>query len=201
MVCCQIISPQLLNLHNVMKQLFLAIGLLVCLNSIGQEIVTGIVYDIEGKPLPGVYVLEEKGGENGTVTNIEGKFSLPCYNPRIVLHISCYKYVPNKVIVDSTYFVAIELEHRDRQYLKRYEGKKFERLLKEISENIKSESYIEDPSGNLIGLELELKDSTTIKTYFKNPKFVKQADKDPLWDWDIILKSRIEMINHFMKPS
>lgn len=181
-----------------MRQLLLIIGLLIYFNATGQIIVKGIVFDIEGNPLPGVNVLELRGGENGTITNIEGQFSLSCYHQVPTLYFMYFRYETNVVIVDSTYFVSLEMEQKDRQYYKRYEGKKVGKLFEGISSNIKSQYYIEDSPGNLVGIELKLKDSTTIKIYFEKLKHVNQADKNRSWDWEKIKKERIEMINHFI---
>lgn len=181
-----------------MRQIILVLGLLIFFNISGQIHVEGIVYDIDGNPLPGVNVIESKGGEPGTVTNIEGQFSIYCYYQTPALYFMRYKYETNVVIVDSTYFVSLEMEHKDRQHYKRYEGKKAGKLFDGISGHIESHSFIDEPSGNLAGVKFGLTDSSVLKIYFKKLRHVKQTDKNSSWDQKKLRKERIEMINHFI---
>ena len=43
--------------------------------SVAQAVVSGVVNDENGEPLPGVTVIE-KGTQNGTITDVEGKYSV-----------------------------------------------------------------------------------------------------------------------------
>lgn len=57
---------------------FLMVTVLFCavnLAAFAQSAISGVVNDEEGLPVPGVSVVE-KGTTNGTITDINGKFSL-----------------------------------------------------------------------------------------------------------------------------
>ncbi|MDW7692622.1 TonB-dependent receptor [Flammeovirgaceae bacterium SG7u.111] len=53
----------------------LFIMLFTCYNAMAQKVVSGTIKDPVGSPLPGVNIIE-KGTSNGTISDVDGKFSL-----------------------------------------------------------------------------------------------------------------------------
>ncbi len=98
-----------------MKRLFkitLAVAFLLCLGNVGwaqNRTVTGSVSDQDGISLPGVTVIE-KGTTNGTVTNIDGKFSISVPVDAEVLQFSFVGMKLQEVVLgsSSTYNVSME---------------------------------------------------------------------------------------------
>ncbi len=73
----------------------------VTANSVQQQlIVTGKVTSSDGTPLPGVNIVE-KGTTNGTVTNIDGKYTITVLNPDAVLVFSYVGYLTEEITVDN----------------------------------------------------------------------------------------------------
>ncbi len=72
-----------------------------------QIIVKGKVTDVSGEPIPGVNVIE-KGTTSGTVTNIDGEYSIEISSPNVTLSFSFVGYltenvdVLNQTIIDVT---------------------------------------------------------------------------------------------------
>lgn len=72
-----------------------------------EVIVSGKVTDINGEPLPGVNIVE-KGTTNGSITDLEGKYSISISNPDVVLVFSFIGFlaeeieVSNRTIIDVT---------------------------------------------------------------------------------------------------
>lgn len=73
-----------------------------------QQQVTGIVTDASGEPLIGVSVLI-KGSSQGTVTDIDGKFSLAA-NVGDVLQFSYIGYIPQEIKLNETKPLCIQLK-------------------------------------------------------------------------------------------
>ncbi|MEP4532094.1 MAG: SusC/RagA family TonB-linked outer membrane protein [Cyclobacteriaceae bacterium] len=69
------------------KLAFSALFLLSCMVAMGQQIIKGTVVDEKNSPLPGVTVLEV-GTTNGTVTDLDGKYTLNLSNPNATLSFS-----------------------------------------------------------------------------------------------------------------
>ena len=68
--------------------------------------VSGVVLDQAGQPLIGVFVLE-KGTSNGTMTDVDGQFSLSVPSDA-VLEISCMGYVTQDIAVGGkSYFNVV----------------------------------------------------------------------------------------------
>ncbi|WP_040757185.1 carboxypeptidase-like regulatory domain-containing protein, partial [Winogradskyella psychrotolerans] len=65
-----------------------------------QKTVTGIVTDSEGLPLIGVAVLGQ-GTNNGTVTNLDGDFSLTIPASTEVLQVSYIGYKKQEIVIGS----------------------------------------------------------------------------------------------------
>ncbi len=70
--------------------------------------VTGKVVDDTGAPLPGATILE-KGTNNGTVTDIDGNYSLDVAGPESVLLFSFIGYVNQEATVGSQTSIDIEM--------------------------------------------------------------------------------------------
>lgn len=68
---------ELISAGNRRKNFFLLLVVLVSSAMLqAQNIaVSGIVKDVTGEPLPGVNIME-KGTTNGTITDVDGKFTL-----------------------------------------------------------------------------------------------------------------------------
>lgn len=77
--------------------------------------VTGVVYDAQGMPLPGVSIME-KGTTNGTVTDIDGRFALLVTGEKAVLQFSFIGYTPQEVRVGSRTELTVRLAE-DTRYL------------------------------------------------------------------------------------
>ncbi|UZR94502.1 vWA domain-containing protein [Chondrinema litorale] len=71
-------------------------------------LVEGIVTDDAGAPLPGVSIVE-KGTSNGTVTDIEGKYSLTITNEKAILTFSYIGYLTQEVKVKKDKSLDIKL--------------------------------------------------------------------------------------------
>ncbi|ODS80888.1 MAG: hypothetical protein ABS46_13075 [Cytophagaceae bacterium SCN 52-12] len=74
-----------------------------------DQTVTGSVTDEKGEPLPGVSILV-KGTQQGTTTDIDGKFSLHLTNENPVLVFSFVGYVSQEVSVANQSVINIRLE-------------------------------------------------------------------------------------------
>lgn len=88
-----------------MKNLFLRVAMAVALLSVGvsafaQSTVTGTVKDATGEPVIGAGV-QVKGTQNGTITNVDGTYSLPGVNRGDVLVFSCIGYANQEITWNS----------------------------------------------------------------------------------------------------
>ena len=75
---------------------------------IDQQTITGTIVDETGEGLPGATVLE-KGTSNGTITDVDGKFTLPV-NENAVLNVSFVGYKSVEVPVNGRTTLSISLE-------------------------------------------------------------------------------------------
>ncbi|MEP3575543.1 MAG: TonB-dependent receptor [Cyclobacteriaceae bacterium] len=73
-----------------------------------QQTVSGTVTDENGEYLPGATIME-KGANNGTVSDINGNFSLEV-NEGAVLVVSFVGYTPSEIVVNSRSQIIISLE-------------------------------------------------------------------------------------------
>ncbi len=87
--------------------LFSAILLMVA-GTAGAQTLTGVVKDTAGEAVIGAYVLPVGDTANGTVTDVDGRFSLKVAAK--VLRVSCMGYVDAEVAVNGRSFVEIVLE-------------------------------------------------------------------------------------------
>ena len=61
--------------------------------SYAQHMVSGVVKDVTGEPIIGANVVE-KGTTNGSITDIDGKFSFTISKPAVTLAVSYIGYQP-----------------------------------------------------------------------------------------------------------
>ena len=73
-----------------------------------QFVVSGVVSDTNGQPLPGANILE-KGTTNGTQTDFDGKFSIELANEQVVLVVSYLGFLTKEVVVNNQETIAITL--------------------------------------------------------------------------------------------
>lgn len=73
-----------------------------------QRKIIGVVVDNTGTPVIGANVVE-KGTTNGTITDVDGKFSLEI-SPKSLLQVSFIGYLPQNVVVGSDPSLRIELK-------------------------------------------------------------------------------------------
>lgn len=74
----------------------------------GGFAVKGVVVDKTGFPLPGANVME-KGTSNGTITDLDGNFSLNVSKKGVTLTVSFMGYTPKDVVVkDRTTNITLE---------------------------------------------------------------------------------------------
>ena len=91
---------ELISAGNRRKNFFLLLVVLVSSAMLqAQNVsVSGIVKDVTGEPLPGVNIME-KGTTNGTITDIDGKFTLSVKGTNSVLTVSFVGYASQEVSV------------------------------------------------------------------------------------------------------
>lgn len=73
-----------------------------------QITVTGTVSDASGATLPGVNIIE-KGTENGTITDVNGGYSITVAGPEATLVYSFVGYLPEEVVVGSRTTIDLTL--------------------------------------------------------------------------------------------
>lgn len=78
-----------------------------------QKMVTGTVTDISNEPVIGASILE-KGTSNGTITNLEGKYSLSV-SPHATLIISYVGYTNQSVSIGTQSIINIVLKEDSEQ--------------------------------------------------------------------------------------
>lgn len=99
---------------------FLVVLLMCCLSyttwAQTQSNVNGLVTDFSGEPLIGVSILV-KGTSNGTVTDLDGKFSLSAEMGNM-LQISYVGYISQEVKVESDKLLRIIMEEDTKSWKK-----------------------------------------------------------------------------------
>ncbi len=97
------------TMHLWQKMLALMFALFVTSNLFGQLKVTGTVLDgVTNEPLPGVNIVVE-GTTLGTVSDIDGKYSISVSDPNSNLTFSFIGYIPEKVAVNGQAAINITL--------------------------------------------------------------------------------------------
>jgi len=74
-----------------------------------QIVVSGRITDENGEPLPGLSIII-KGTTRGTVTNLEGEYTIEVEDPSAVLHFSFVGYIPQEVAVGDQTVININME-------------------------------------------------------------------------------------------
>ena len=91
------------------KKMFLLMCL--CVLSISwawaQQIIRGTVKDVQGEPIPGANVVE-KGTTNGTVTDVDGRFSIQLDNAQSVLVVSFIGYTTQEHVPQADMEVVLQ---------------------------------------------------------------------------------------------
>ncbi len=77
-------------------------------SGIQNTVISGVVVDENGQPVPGVNVLEE-GTLNGTTTDFDGKFTLSVQNNNAVLSFSSIGFVTQSVVVGNQTTINVVL--------------------------------------------------------------------------------------------
>ncbi|UGU15662.1 TonB-dependent receptor [Sinomicrobium kalidii] len=136
---------------------WLCIAVFVAFTSVltAQETeINGRVLDDEGVPLPGAAVVE-KGGSNGTMTDMDGEFSLTVSGPEdVVLVISFIGFKTQEVPVNDDLFTEVTLQadiaSLDEVVVVGYGTQKKKEVTAAIS-NIKSEDLVRSSSTTTAG--------------------------------------------------
>ena len=79
-----------------------------------NQVITGIVMDVENLPIPGVSVME-KGTHNGTITDLDGRFSLQVQSNDPVLLFSFLGYEEEEVDAASGAVLTVTLREDARE--------------------------------------------------------------------------------------
>ena len=81
----------------------------VAANALAQEelVITGTVTDANGEPIIGASIME-KGTTNGTISDIDGKYTLNVKSPKSVLVISYLGLKTQEVTIGSNRKVNLE---------------------------------------------------------------------------------------------
>lgn len=83
--------------------------------SYGQRTISGMVTDDKSEPLVGASVLI-KGTQDGTVTDVDGKFSLRVPSGQATLVVSYTGYVTKEVVLDGVSILLVYLWKPIKEY-------------------------------------------------------------------------------------
>lgn len=104
------------NIRNTCKALFTPIGVsfkiegnYIYLQKAGRIRISGTVSDSDGQPLPGVSVMET-GTANGTMTGLDGEFTLTVASPESTVEFSCLGYTARTLTVGKRAIFNVTLE-------------------------------------------------------------------------------------------
>jgi len=101
--------------RNILNMLFMVLFSFFAMNSWGQGNLTGKITDTNGEELPGVAIME-KGTTNGTITDIDGNFSLKVTKNTGKILVSFIGYAKQEIDFDlskSTSIGTLELKSED----------------------------------------------------------------------------------------
>ncbi len=105
---------RLLSKGGVFKKICCFLLILLPLAASAQKVVTGTVKDDKGVPAAGATILE-KGTQNATTTDVNGKFSIGMKGSSNTLIVSFIGYKSKEVIVSSQSKVAVVLQEDQNQ--------------------------------------------------------------------------------------
>lgn len=118
----QISKSELTNFNNhnmkqtitkqILKLAFVLSLLIIVNNAMAQNRITGTITDNSNDPIPGVTVLV-KGESNGTISDIDGNFSISEVNPKSVLQFSFVGMATQEVTVGNNSKLTIVMEALD----------------------------------------------------------------------------------------
>lgn len=91
------------------RSLFLLLCMLVGFTAFAQKKVTGIVYDTQNAPIPGVTIME-KGTTSGSISDMDGKFSLNVSGDNAVLVFSFIGMKSKDVQVGTQSTIQVTME-------------------------------------------------------------------------------------------
>ena len=86
---------------------------MVCLTAFAQKTVTGTVKDAKGEPLIGVTVFVD--GKPGSITDIDGNFSIPNASPSSKVKVSYIGYKEQTVTLGNSSSLSIVLQEDNAQ--------------------------------------------------------------------------------------
>ena len=93
-----------------LKRISLVIFFLFITNLFSQEkIISGVVNDVYGNPIPGVNILEESQKQNGTVTDFDGNFTISINNESLLIF-SYIGFITKKVDSKDKINLEVTLE-------------------------------------------------------------------------------------------
>ena len=93
-----------------LKRISLAVFFLFITNLFSQEkIISGVVNDVYGNPIPGVNILEESQKQNGTVTDFDGNFTISINNESLLIF-SYIGFITKKVDSKDKINLEVTLE-------------------------------------------------------------------------------------------
>lgn len=97
------------GLLRYLSMLLCALGMSVCLNAVrAQQVVTGTITDESGEPIIGANILI-KGQSSGTISDVNGGFSLSVSSPEDILVVSYIGYETSEVKVGKRTKLYIRL--------------------------------------------------------------------------------------------
>jgi len=129
--------------------------------------ISGIVRDMKGEAIPGVNVVE-KGTTNGTVTDVNGKFSLDV-KENALIHVSFVGYVNQEIAIGNKLNFDIQIQERtealDEVVVVGYGVQKrrdvvgaIEQVSGEIFENRSNPNIVRSMQGEIPGLTITMVD-------------------------------------------
>jgi len=106
----RLFNARIFYLKSILFVLMVGFGMLLPYSARAQEPISikGVVTDSEGAPLPGVNIVE-KGTMNGTVTNLDGEYTIVVKSADAALTFSSIGYSAQEVILDGRMVIDIAL--------------------------------------------------------------------------------------------
>ncbi len=99
--------------YQIRRALTASVLPMVCLTALAQKTVTGTVKDAKGEPLIGVTVFVD--GKPGSITDIDGNFSIPNASPSSKVKVSYVGYKDQTVTLGNSSKVNIVLQEDNAQ--------------------------------------------------------------------------------------
>ena len=93
-----------------MKKLFLLFLLIPCFLYAQNKLLSGVVFDNDGNPLPGATVQVLNSNNIGAITDFDGNFSLLVDDSETKIEVSYIGFLPQTIDVSNRTSVAINLE-------------------------------------------------------------------------------------------